>query len=227
MCERRVIWIDSVRGIAISLVVYGHVIGGYTGNYSSIEYQNFVTCGLKIIYSFHMPLFFMISGYVYALGKNVLNIKQYRNFISKKARQLLIPYYVCSVVQILIKLPLQGKISSVLSWKDIFLLPIKPVDQYWYIYVLFFMFCIQPSLEMNHKDSLALAFIMLLVGKGLSLYGGGKNQCVVRCANKNIIILLVFLYWYYPSQKEPSLFQKALRALLNSILLTHATIVKL
>lgn len=193
MCERRVNWIDSVRGIAISLVVYGHVIGGYTGNYSSIEYQNFVTCGLKIIYSFHMPLFFMISGYVYALGKNVLNIKQYRNFISKKARQLLIPYYVCSVVQILIKLPLQGKISSVLSWKDIFLLPIKPVDQYWYIYVLFFMFCIQPSLEMNHKDSLALAFIMLLVGKGLSLYEGAKINAWFAVPIK---ILSFYLYFY-------------------------------
>lgn len=57
MCERRVNWIDSVRGIAISLVVYGHVIGGYTGNYSSIEYQNFVTCGLKLYIRFICPCF--------------------------------------------------------------------------------------------------------------------------------------------------------------------------
>ncbi len=43
---KRVEWIDQVKGYAILLVVYGH-------NFPFLE---------KYIYSFHMPLFFIIAG---------------------------------------------------------------------------------------------------------------------------------------------------------------------
>lgn len=42
--------LDSIKGIAIMLVIIGHLI------------SDFNSFGLKLIYSFHMPLFFMISG---------------------------------------------------------------------------------------------------------------------------------------------------------------------
>ena len=48
--EDRIDWIDVAKGIAIILVVAGHV--GYP------------TMGKAVIYSFHMPLFFMASGFV-------------------------------------------------------------------------------------------------------------------------------------------------------------------
>ena len=179
--------------MAIILVVLGHVIGGYTGNYSDARYQNIVQYGLKIIYAFHMPLFFMISGYVYALREKAWDIQSYKSYVIKKAHLLLIPYFICSIGQILVKLPLQGKISSVLSWKDIFFLPIKPVDQFWYIYVLFFMFCLQPLLEMIHKDSILLTVLLFIVGKAVAFCGGGgiNEWCVVP------IKLLSFYFYFY------------------------------
>ena len=47
----RVEWIDAAKGIGIILVVLGHIW--------------LIGPGQKIINSFHMPLFFFLSGYGY------------------------------------------------------------------------------------------------------------------------------------------------------------------
>ena len=52
--KMRITWIDTVRGIAILCVIAGHVVSNYP------EYL-FVH---RLIYSFHMPLFFVASGYL-------------------------------------------------------------------------------------------------------------------------------------------------------------------
>lgn len=172
--RERVDWIDSAKGIAILLVVVGHVGGGYTGNYSVPEYQELIDYVVWLIYTFHMPLFFCLSGYVYRLSNaKVSNHTEYKGLVIKKAKKLMIPYYICSTVQILIKLPFQGKISSVLSWKDILLLPIHPVDQYWFIYTLFICYVLMAFLEwkiVNKKIILCIAFGMWLIMVPITSY---------------------------------------------------------
>ena len=72
----RIEWIDIAKGIGIILVVFGHV---WRKNIP----QNW-------LYSFHMPLFFFISGWLVDLE----NLKKIRwiEFITKKALTLLVPY---------------------------------------------------------------------------------------------------------------------------------------
>lgn len=55
--------IDICKGIAITLVVIGHVIASYhnTGLLKDAVFFNYV--GI-FVYSFHMPLFMMISWFV-------------------------------------------------------------------------------------------------------------------------------------------------------------------
>ncbi len=64
-------WIDQARGLSIFLVVYGH-------NFPAIE---------PYIYSFHVPLFFFISGMFHP--KNV-DIKT----IWRRAKMIQVPYFV-------------------------------------------------------------------------------------------------------------------------------------
>src|SRR5262249_32957529 len=57
-------WIDHARGIAIALVVLGHVIRGLRIEKvgpSLLYYQELDL----LIYSFHMPLFFVLSGILF------------------------------------------------------------------------------------------------------------------------------------------------------------------
>lgn len=71
---KRDIFYDIVKGIAIVLVVFGHCIQYGSGEH----YENarlFMDEWLyKLIYSFHMPLFALISGYFFIL--HVKNIQQ-------------------------------------------------------------------------------------------------------------------------------------------------------
>lgn len=66
--------IDIVKGIGILLVVFAHI---------------FHNSG--IIYQFHMPLFFILSGAAMTYSKSGFSLK-------KKAKSLLVPYFVFSII---------------------------------------------------------------------------------------------------------------------------------
>ena len=60
----RSIYLDIVKGFAIILVVYGHCLPYYSDEYMRGDF--FYSDELyKIIYSFHMPLFMLVSGYLF------------------------------------------------------------------------------------------------------------------------------------------------------------------
>lgn len=61
MYQRRNEYLDVVRGLAIFLVVFGHCI--QYGNGWGFDFFGDVV--FKIIYSFHMPLFALVSGYLF------------------------------------------------------------------------------------------------------------------------------------------------------------------
>lgn len=64
-------WLDSAKGFGIILVVLGHA--------SLIGHLN------QVLYSFHMPLFFIISGMLF-------KPHPLKELLGKKARRLLVPY---------------------------------------------------------------------------------------------------------------------------------------
>ncbi|MEH7451325.1 acyltransferase family protein [Gottfriedia acidiceleris] len=74
-------WLDVAKMIGIFLVVYGH----------STEGPNSIT----FIYWFHMPLFFIISGYLF---KPVNSINELKFFIKKLTCRLLVPYCTYLVI---------------------------------------------------------------------------------------------------------------------------------
>ncbi|MEV8239981.1 acyltransferase [Microbacterium testaceum] len=87
----RAAWIDAVRGLAIILVVVGHVI--QFGAHGSFDY--FSNPIFVFIYSFHMPLFALVSGYL-----AIASVRKYslgRLFILR-ARGLLVPFVSWTVV---------------------------------------------------------------------------------------------------------------------------------
>lgn len=69
--NRRIRNLDILKGIAIILVIYGHLIAN--------KWQ------MIVIWSFHMPLFIFISGYCYSE-------KNFKALIQRNARTYLLPY---------------------------------------------------------------------------------------------------------------------------------------
>lgn len=75
---------DIMKGIGILAVIAGHSIL-YNGQLSAID-----TLFWKLIYSFHMPMFFLIGGLFY---KENTNLKQK---LIKDSKRLIIPYIITS-----------------------------------------------------------------------------------------------------------------------------------
>jgi len=124
----RVDWQDLARGIGIILVVYGHMTrglmssGALTGNF-------WVTIDF-MIYTFHMPLFFFLSGL------NVFPSRNKPGFFRKRAFGIIIPYLAFSLLQGSIQVILSGRTNSELQIVDILLIPLFPISPFWFLYVL-------------------------------------------------------------------------------------------
>ena len=84
----RIVYLDAVKGFAIILVVMGHVIQ-YSFQSTSFLYHS--------IYSFHMPLFFFVSGLLskkWDLVPKDSFFSETFKFILSKVRSLIIPLVV-------------------------------------------------------------------------------------------------------------------------------------
>ena len=82
-------YIDICKAIGIICVILGHTYYGPQVLYN-------------LIYCFHMPLFFILSGYTYDKEKN--NELGFLRFVRNKVKRLLIPYIVFAVANLLIQI---------------------------------------------------------------------------------------------------------------------------
>lgn len=58
-------WIDAARGIGILLMFYGHVVQlSFPGNHAAKEQT-------RLIYSFHMPVFFVMAGFFFRPARDL------------------------------------------------------------------------------------------------------------------------------------------------------------
>jgi fucose 4-O-acetylase-like acetyltransferase len=84
--HRRIEWIDVAKGIAMILVFYGHLSGS-----GDNPWFPDLTISRTVVYYFHMPLFFVLSGLTLNLGG------EFRVFAGKRVRRLIVPYYFFSL----------------------------------------------------------------------------------------------------------------------------------
>jgi len=76
-------WIDVLKGFGALFVLLGHVVS-YTSN-------------VKIyLYSFHIPLFFFVSGYLFKKNKNILG------YTFDKFKRFIIPYFIFSFLSMFV-----------------------------------------------------------------------------------------------------------------------------
>lgn len=95
---KRIEWVDTLKGIGIILMVLGHYPAfSYTGK------------ALILIYSFHMPLFLFIGGYLFS------DIKDHKELFGKlknNVRSLAVPYFGFSIISLVFSWPESGQVAS-------------------------------------------------------------------------------------------------------------------
>lgn len=93
----RIVWVDIFRAIMIFAIAWGHSLGVQPLPSAVI---------LDYVYSFHVPAFFFISGYLYSNSDGTFS-----SFLTKKIKTLMVPYYVFSLLSIAI-FSLLGNVAS-------------------------------------------------------------------------------------------------------------------
>ena len=114
--------IDALKGVAIILVVIGHSIQINDPNYD----DNLL---FRIIYSFHLPMFFFLSGFILStqLGHSLLN------YLKKNTVRLLVPFIIWYLISYIF-VRTQTDIS-LLAY--LFNLTKSPAGGLWFLWVLF------------------------------------------------------------------------------------------
>lgn len=146
--EERINWADIAKGIGIVLVLLGHAPRDIMRmQYPLIDFLYY------FIYSFHMPLFFFLSGMIFGNTQIKKPSKSFFAFLKKKVRALLIPWLSFSILIYLvigtlnftpsIKKMLQGTFMEGMDIHSYVKLCIGGENPYcihlWYIYTLFFI----------------------------------------------------------------------------------------
>jgi fucose 4-O-acetylase-like acetyltransferase len=132
--KSRMQWVDYLRGIAIVLVVYRHVLLGIQD--SGIATPKGLETANMIFFSFRMPLFFVLSGIFISGSLKKRTIKQ---FVTDKFEGLMYPYFIWVFIQITLQVLLSKYTNASRSFVDysyIFYQPAK-LDQFWYLPALF------------------------------------------------------------------------------------------
>jgi fucose 4-O-acetylase-like acetyltransferase len=134
-------WIDSAKGIGIILVVYGHVARGLKNSGIYLDYSTFELID-NIIYSFHMPLFFFLSGIFCISSFEKRGVK----LVFNKVNTIFYPYLLWSLIQGSLELGLSSYINQHATWSNLLNIIWQPHDQFWFLYTLFFVFVYNISL---------------------------------------------------------------------------------
>ena len=193
---------DILKAIGIILVIIGHTIkGNFIGNF---------------IYSFHMPLFFLVSGY-FLKEKHPLPIKQ----LSKR---LLKPYFVTCTLLILISciiyLDLQGKTKwdFLLEWiisvlygngieNEICNIPLQSIGPLWFLLALFWgTLIVQTSLFYNKKCPALLTVVLCII---ISLYLSTHNLLLPFSIRQGMLSVGYIYIGYIIKKQYPTIIIKS------------------
>ncbi|HPE57216.1 MAG TPA: acyltransferase [Bacteroidales bacterium] len=160
--------IETLRGIAIILMVAGHVIGDNSGTGLQVRDESVWRYFYFTFEYLRMPLFTAISGFVYALKP--VQSDHIGRFLKGKSRRIILPFFTVATVQYLMN-ALVPQVNNPVPLADIWKIYIFSYGQFWFLQALFLVFLTVVALEYNKildtikgwAISLGIAVIMLLV----------------------------------------------------------------
>lgn len=183
---RRIDWVDIAKGIGVLFVVFGHAVQGVVDS-QGLAYPNVIWLTKNFIYSFHMPLFFFLSG---------LFIEKWLSLDIKtaviKRMPLMASYFFWSLVTGICMEIVKKYTNAGLGIADVLKSPIIPFSQYWYLYVLFLLSMItwflMNSILKEEKHLVYFALVLFIASPWVPY---------VWVLNKVVTFYIFFVLGYY------------------------------
>jgi fucose 4-O-acetylase-like acetyltransferase len=105
MMQERNAWVDYAKAIGIILVVYGHVARGVFNAGLPMDQDKYLLVD-SVIYSFHMPLFFFLSGLFFY---DSLVKRGKTGLVVNKIDTIVYPFIVWSLLQGVVEVVLSNR----------------------------------------------------------------------------------------------------------------------
>ena len=188
--KNRIDWIDMAKGYGTIAVILAHLAVGKIGVW---------------LYTFHVPLFFFLSGYVFSSSDT------FKTFIFKKSKSLLIPYFSLSIPLIIFTVLLQFRsgdlsFSSFITLLQAFIFQ-KRYSTLWFIACLYFLNILFYLIARSIKSDLVkgcdcLAFLIT----GLIYYRNGGEP--LPWNTDVCFTAVIFFYGGYILKNHSEIFEK-------------------
>ena len=172
--NKREAWIDNVKAAACILVVLGHFFQSMT-QAGVLPANGLYLWFNQTIYYFHVPLFFICSGYLYQELSVVRDVRSWGRNVWKKLLALGVPYFTFSLATWVLKTLFSSSVNNQIGGlgDTLFLHPASP---YWYLYALFFLFLITPTFR--SRSMAVIGLLIALAFKALGIFGGYGVQVI-------------------------------------------------
>ena len=209
--------LDIAKGLGIFLVVMGHSIPDASTS-AGISNPYFVIL-FGLIYSFHMPLFFFISG---LLTRSIAISTDKGSFklevLRKLFNRLLVPYFFVGLCYLPFKLLLSSFANTSYDLENLWkiFLGLNPDGELWFLYALFIVKCIALMFDNRvNLPTLGLSLILAVIDikfsllpcnilwylffllAGIYIRNNHKDLIVNTTFTKTVIYLLVFMISNY------------------------------
>lgn len=174
---------DLLKGIGIIAVYLGHSF-----NLSNLQWNDLLTYIYRSVYSFHLPLFFIVSGFLSNTGRDI----QIQKFYKNKLKRLFIPYLFINFLDYIPRKLFPKLVNSQFEGiKEVLLYGTKIS---WFVYVLFILFLIFPLLEkfILKKDRYYLFGLLILI---LNVFKIGTDIKILSLGT--VIYYLIYFYIGY------------------------------
>ena len=149
-------WVDYAKAIGIVLVVYGHVARGIFNAGIPLDMPLYRLVD-SVVYSFHMPLFFFLSGLFFF---HSLHRRGAVALATNKIDTILYPYILWSLIQGLTEVWLSSYTNSKVGLFEV-LAVWNPRAQFWFLYALFLV--IMTAILVFRRDNPVLIWAVLFI----------------------------------------------------------------
>lgn len=152
MAKERILYLDLAKLVIIYLVILGHVI------FMMHDGLKIGGCLYNFIYSFHMPLFMLLSGFF--VSKKMMNMPIHSMLI-QKGKQLLLPTITCTIICCIYLFFFRDEVN----YRD------EIIGNSWFLKTLFIyyvLFYLLNCIPLNKTILLLFSTILLIVILGAS-----------------------------------------------------------
>lgn len=176
-------YFDNAKFILIFFVVFGHLLQSF------IQDNEIIHTLYKVIYTFHMPAFILISGF---FARGIYD----KGYIKKIAKKLIIPYLIFQLVYSIFYYFLFNKSQFSID-------PLNPHWSLWFLISLFFWHLM--LLGFSRLKPLIGLTLAVIIGLGVGYIDWVSNYLSL---SRTFVFFPMFLLGYYLTREHIHLLQK-------------------